>query len=131
MTARPNDLVTQLSEWLAGTDLALLELSGPGETILLRRNGAGTEVETRAVSVATTSTVVRAGSVGVVLHSHPLRSEPLVRVGQSVVEGHTVALLRIGLIVLAVQAPRAGTVSRIVAAHEATVGYGDPLLEIE
>jgi acetyl-CoA carboxylase biotin carboxyl carrier protein len=131
MTARQIDLVNQLSEWLAGTDITLLELSGPGKTILLRRNGTSTHVETPAASVATTSTVVRAGSVGIVLRSHPLRSDPLVQVGESVTAGQTVALLKIGLILLAVQAPRAGTVSRIVATHEAAVGYGDPLLEIE
>jgi acetyl-CoA carboxylase biotin carboxyl carrier protein len=134
MTAPQTDLVSQLSEWLAGTDIGLLELSGPGKTILLRRNGATVETETRtqgAPSVASMSTVVRAGSVGVVLHAHPLRTEPLVRVGEDVVAGQTVALLKIGLILLSVQAPRAGTVTRIAASHEAAVGYGDPLLEIE
>src|SRR5688572_29311007 len=125
MTARPTDMVSQLSEWLAGTDINLLELSGPGKTILLRRNGATIETETptqNIPSVATTFTVVRAGSVGIVLHSHPSRTESLARVGQNVVAGQTLALLKIGLILLAVQAPRPGTVARIVAAHQGAVG---------
>jgi acetyl-CoA carboxylase biotin carboxyl carrier protein len=134
VTERQAEIVNRLSAWLAGTDIAVLELSGPGMSIRLRRNRATTEVETPAPSaheIATASTVVRAGSVGIVLHAHPLRTEPLVREGQRVVAGQTVALLKIGLILLAVQAPCAGTVSRIVAAHQAAVGYGDPLLEID
>jgi biotin carboxyl carrier protein len=40
------------------------------------------------------------------------------------------ALLRIGLVLLAVPSPRAGTVRRIVAMHEARVGFGDALIEL-
>ena len=139
------DRVRQLSGWLNGTDITLLELSGPGTFVRLRRNGdaptSGVQ-EVRAVqavqpppsmqaaSPIAAPTVVRAGSVGIALHSHPLRTDPLVQVGQQVVAGQTVALLKIGFVLLAVPAPRAGTVCRIVAPHEAPVGFGDPLVEL-
>jgi acetyl-CoA carboxylase biotin carboxyl carrier protein len=138
MTAQQIDQVRQLSLWLAGTDITLFELSGPGTTIRLRRNGdAAAQFSSPVVTTgqgqatAPASTVVRAGSVGLLLHSHPLREEPLVRMGDEVVAGQAVALLRIGLVLLAVPAPRPGKVARIVAAHESVVGFGDALIEIE
>jgi acetyl-CoA carboxylase biotin carboxyl carrier protein len=128
MTDQQIDLTCRLSEWLAGTDITLLELSGPGRLIRLRRNGMDSPAE--AVPQAVATTTVRAGSVGMFLHSHPLRAEPLVRVGQEVRAGQALALLRIGLVLLAVPSPRAGTVRRIVAMHEARVGFGDALIEL-
>jgi acetyl-CoA carboxylase biotin carboxyl carrier protein len=128
--------VRQLSDWLQGTDITLLELSGPGKLIRLRRDGPLPSARAMPMNAAATShaaterTLVRAGSVGIVLHAHPLRAEPLVRLGQQVQRGQTLALLRIGLVLLAVPAPRAGTVFRVVAAHETPVGYGDPLIEL-
>lgn len=128
--------VRQLSQWLQGTDITLLELSGPAGVVRLRRGSAGVAARSQPTespprhAEPKAGTVVRAGSVGVLLHTHPLRSEPLVRVGQEVAEGQALALLKIGLVLLPVPAPRAGIVSRIVAAHEAAVGFGDPLLEL-
>lgn len=125
--------VRQLSEWLDRTDITLLELTGPGTLIRLRRKGPGVAagVEQAPIEAAPeATTVVRAGSVGIALRSHPLRSEPLVEPGQRVEAGQTVALLKIGLVLLPVAAPRAGTVCRVAAPHEAPVGYGDPLVEL-
>ena len=136
MTDQRLNEVRRLSEWLAGTDITLLELSGPGKLIRLRRNGGEPGGDPQPQSPLTADaapaapTVVRAGSVGVLLHAHPLRAEPLARVGQQVAAGQTIALLKVGLVLLAVPASRAGTVSRIVAAHEALVGYGDALIEL-
>lgn len=143
MTEQQVDTVRQLSRWLAATDIALLELSGPGTTLRLRRNvsatapgpgapgGAASPWNSVPPTAATAPpTVVRAGSVGIVLHAHPLHTEPLVRPGQEVAAGQPLALLRIGLVLLPVTAPRAGTVARIVAPHGSTAGYGDALVEI-
>lgn len=137
MNEQTIDQARQLSEWLDGTDIALLELSGPGKLIRLRRHGAGYGAHAAPQPPASTEvqaparTVVRAGSVGIVLHAHPLREEALVRVGQQVSAGQTVALLKIGAVLLAVPAPRAGAISRVVAADESPVGFGDPLVELE
>jgi len=128
--------VRRLSEWLAGTDITLLELTGPGKRIRLCRNGGGSTSAPESQAQVPGNgpqggpTVIRAGSVGVLLHAHPLRPEPLARVGQQVAAGQALALLKIGLVLLAVPAPRSGTVSRIVAPHEARVGYGDALIEL-
>ena len=84
-----------------------------------------------ASGAPTPRTVVRAGSVGVVLLAHPLRTQPLVGVGQAVAAGQALALLRIGDVLLPVAAPRSGVVARIVAADGSAAGYGDPLVEIE
>ena len=125
--------VRQLAEWLQGTDIGLLELRGPGQSIRLSRQPSGEvrEVEPAAPAWRTSSTtVVRAGSVGVLLLTHPLRGEPLVQPGQTVAAGQALALLQIGLVLLAVPAPRAGVVSRIVSTHESAVGFGTALLEL-
>lgn len=128
--------VRQLCEWLQGTDIGLLELRGPGQSIRLSREPSG---EVREVAPAATASpavrrgstsVVRAGSVGIVLHTHPLRTEPLVQPGQQVAAGQAVALLQIGQVLLAVPAPRAGVVRRIVSTQELAVGFGTPLLEL-
>lgn len=139
MTEQQIEQVRQLSQWLAGTDITLFELSGPGRTIRLSRNGGrcppdtGTDIAipAHANQELPPVTVVRAGSVGVFLQSHPLREEPLVRAGEEVVEGQTIALLKIGLVLLPVAAPRAGIIARTTATHESAVGYGDALIEIQ
>lgn len=140
MTEDTIDQVRQLSQWLSGTDIALLELSSPGKLIRLQRNGSAMAGSARPVAwmpgqarldnMEEPSTVVRAGSVGIVLHAHPLREDPLVRVGQQVSAGQAVLLLKIGVVLLAVCAPRAGVVRRIVAPDRSVVGFGDPLLEL-
>ncbi|MBS0341055.1 MAG: acetyl-CoA carboxylase biotin carboxyl carrier protein subunit [Proteobacteria bacterium] len=128
--------VRQLTEWMQATDISLLELRGPGESIRLCRQASGEVHEAAPASApapaprAGTATVVRAGSVGIVLHSHPLRTEALVQPGQQVSAGQAVALLRIGLVLLAVAAPRAGVVRRILSTHESAVGFGTPLVEL-
>jgi acetyl-CoA carboxylase biotin carboxyl carrier protein len=137
MTGQAMDEARQLSEWLSGTDIGLLELSGPGKLIRLRRTGVGYSAcaavppPAASESPARTATVVRAGSVGIVLHAHPLREETLVRPGQPVAAGQTLVLLKIGAVLLAVPAPRAGVVSRVIATNESVVGFGEPLVELE
>ena len=38
MTLQASDLARQLAEWLNGSDITLLELTGPGTVIRLRRD---------------------------------------------------------------------------------------------
>jgi acetyl-CoA carboxylase biotin carboxyl carrier protein len=136
------DQLRQLSQWLAGTDITLLELSGPDRVVRLRVDPAWQALQraraaappppTAPASPAAlpATTIVRAGSVGVLLHAHPLRAEPLVNVGEKVAAGQTLALLKIGLVLLAVPAPRAGTLLRLLAADGSAVGFGTPLIEL-
>ena len=139
MTASRIGQVRQLSEWLQATDISLLELRGPGESIRLCRQPSGEVREAApadpppsadAAGAAGAPAVVRAGSVGIVLHAHPLRTEPLVRAGQQVAAGQAVALLRIRGVLLPVTAPCAGVVSRIHAPDGSAVGFGTALLEL-
>jgi acetyl-CoA carboxylase biotin carboxyl carrier protein len=126
--------VQQLTQWLAGSDIDLLELSGPGQSIRLRRHGSGAPAPLAVsvpAAVSSPPTIVRASSVGVLLHAHPLREHPLVRAGQPIASGETLALLKIGTLLLAVTAPRAGTLARVLAAEGSTVGFGDVLFELE
>lgn len=142
MSARPQDLSTQLAQWLQATDIAELELTGPDRRLRLQRTtGDHITVEIAASQAACDlrpqatprqpRTSIRAGCVGIVRLSHPLREDALVRVGQSVSAGQAVALLVVGKVMLPVPAPRAGKVTRILATDQAVAGYGTPLVEIE
>ncbi len=142
MSAPPADLPRQLAQWLQATDITELELTSPERRLRLQRT-AGDQIAVEIGAPAQAHdlheesrhappcTLVRAGCVGVVLLTHPLRSDALVRVGQPVSEGQAVALLKVGKVILPVPAPRAGKVTRIVAAHHSVAGYGTPLVEIE
>ena len=135
MTDQQIAQLRQLSQWLAATDIACLELSGPGHTVRLRRQGSHAAVQLADAAPgpapsAAAVTVVRAHSVGVLLHAHPCRPQPLVQAGEQVVQGQPVALLQVGLVLLAVPAPRAGTVVSVLGTHGAAVGWGEPLVEI-
>lgn len=121
----------QLAQWLQGTDLRVLELHGPGMRLRLVRDGdAVVEAEIAPPVAATAFHPVRAGSVGHCLLTQPGRDQPFVRPGQSVRAGEPLALLRIGLVLLPVLAPQAGTVARIVVQEGEAVGYGHTLVEL-
>jgi acetyl-CoA carboxylase biotin carboxyl carrier protein len=132
------ELTRQLSAWLAETDIELLELEGPQTSLRLRRAvpayvAAPVAAPAAAAGEPTVAaaTVVRADSVGVLLHRHPQRHAPLAAVGARVRAGQPVALLRIGTLLLPVPAPRDGVVARLLADDGAAVGYGEPLLELQ
>src|SRR5437764_8001353 len=99
MTETTVEQARQLAQWLSGTDITLLELTGPNSVIRLCRHAdaaparATPEPPAQLPAVAApppSHTLVRAGSVGIVLHSHPLREDTLVQVGQPVSTGQTV-----------------------------------------
>lgn len=127
-------LAHQLHEWLNATSIDELELNGPGTFIHLQKTAQSLPDAPHPASASQALdpmfTLVRAGSVGTVLHTHPLREDPLLQAGQSVCAGQTVALLKIGTVLLPVPSPHDGTVLRILAEHGSIVGYGDGLVEI-
>jgi len=122
MTDPSSDLAARICGWLAGTGIELFELRGPGTLLRLQRNGTTATV---------TADVVRSGSVGVLRLAHPLRPAPLVHVGDAVRAGQALAVLQLGAVLLSVAAPRDGVVRRILAADGSTIGYGEPLVELE
>ena len=134
------DQIQQIAAWLAATDIGLLELRGPGQTLLLRHDGAAVDVvqsdgeaafePAAAPTAADPPTTVTAPSVGVFLHSHPMREDALAAPGIPVQVGQTLGLLQIGPLLLPILAPAAGTVLELLAAHGAVVGYGAPLVTL-
>lgn len=123
------DLADRLQGWLQTTDIGLLELRGPGVFIRLQTH----EAERAAAPAAPPpeARTLRAGSVGVLRLSHPLRAQALVQPGQAVDTGQTLALLQIGAVLLPVNAPCAGVLGEWLAQDGAVLGYGQPLIDIE
>jgi biotin carboxyl carrier protein len=136
------DRFRELATWLAGTDIALLELRGPQTLLRLRRDDRAdaevVRVDARAETctsdipsaAAAGVTIVGAPCVGVLRHRHPLRGEPLVAAGMHVVAGQALALLQIGHTLVPALAPRDGVVGRVLASDGDALGYGDPLVEL-
>jgi acetyl-CoA carboxylase biotin carboxyl carrier protein len=132
-----DDDVRQIAAWLAPTDIQLLELRGPDQHVCLRREGeqvvvVAAEERTHEDSPEDVKTplVVSAVSVGVFLHGHPLCREALVEAGERVRAGQVLAFLKIGALLLPVNAPQDGIALRPLIPDGATVGFGTPLLEM-
>lgn len=128
--------VRQLCEWLAATDIGLLELTGPGTHLRLGCDAAlgATRLDSAngpAAAACTTPVAVAAPSVGVFLHRHPLQEAPLAQRGTRVSRGQPLGLLRIGALLLPVSAPHDGRVAEVLAADGAAVGYGTPLVDFQ
>ncbi|MDB5858261.1 MAG: hypothetical protein JWQ76_1950 [Ramlibacter sp.] len=133
MTNEALDRARQISDWLAGTDIALLELEGPGTSLRLRRSGSAYVEEAAtpvSASIPPAATLVRTPSVGVLLYTHPQQQAPLAPVGSRVRAGQALALLRVGVLLLPVVAPRAGLVARALVAEGTTVGWGEAVVEL-
>jgi acetyl-CoA carboxylase biotin carboxyl carrier protein len=118
----------QMAAWLAGTDIGLLELRTPDGAVRLGRNGSPAADESIAPDPA--PTVVTASSVGAFLHAHPLHDAPVVRPGERVAAGQDLGLLRIGPLLLPVDAPVAGRVTLVHVETGHTVGYGTALFDL-
>jgi acetyl-CoA carboxylase biotin carboxyl carrier protein len=133
-----------LDHWLNGTDIALLELTTPRESLRLRRDDAGAAPPAVAPAPASApasapvsartrpggTVIVTSPSPGVFLHRHPLHAAPAAPLGQPVRAGAVLGLLRIGKLLLAVTAPRDGVVAEFIAAEGGTVGYGAALVRL-
>lgn len=131
MKKTPHEL-REIAGWMAAGDIGFLELWMPGATVRLGRRG---EAIVALDLVGSTRTApdfdtVTAASVGVFLHAHPCATAPFVRVGHGVRAGQTLGLLRIGVLLLPVNATRPGTVAALRADDGATVGYGTALVDL-
>lgn len=133
------DPIPQIAAWLAATDIGLLELHGPGQTLRMRRQGSAIDIvetddapgpDAPAETDASQPVTVAASSVGVFLHCHPLREEALAPPGTTVLPGQALGLLQVGPLLLPVLAPAAGIVRELLAAHGAVVGYATPLVSL-
>ncbi|MGY8635525.1 hypothetical protein RAD15_23890 [Bradyrhizobium sp. 14AA] len=129
----PLDHIDQLSAWLKDADLALLELRGPSATLRLVSDGTSVRVVEgdEAPPVDAASITVRAPSPGIFLDRHPLQERAIALVAIDVRAGDPLGFLQIGPLLLAVPAPRAGTVTDVLVAHGTIVGYGAPLFALQ
>jgi acetyl-CoA carboxylase biotin carboxyl carrier protein len=132
----PFDHIAQISAWLMEAGIDDLELRGPDRQLRLRAARADhsddaippadlAEAEFRAPHFT-----VKAPSAGILLHRHPMQDKPLAPCGSRIRAGQTMALLQIGALLLPVEAPRDGTVTRLLAEHGALVGYGSQIIEL-
>lgn len=75
--------------------------------------------------------MVLSPGMGVFTPRHPLAAEPYVRPGSAVKPGDILALLAVGPVLTAIEAPFAGTVRRVLPEEGDLVGFEDALIEIE
>jgi acetyl-CoA carboxylase biotin carboxyl carrier protein len=119
-------LVAALSAELAGSDIAELELSGPGAYLRLRQDGAGIA----RLPPPLPAGVITAPAVGVFLDRHPLHAEPLAPPGTRVAAGTMLGLLAEGPLLLPVTAPHTGVIAAVLAVPGSAVGFGAPLFTL-
>ncbi len=131
------DQIRQVSEWLAATDIGVLELRGPDTQLRLRNDGGAAPIRQESIAsppaparTQARNSTADAPSVGVFLHRHPLRDAALAPVGTQVRAGQALGLLQIGALLLPVCAPQASTVTGLRVAHGTAVGYGTPLVDL-
>ena len=128
----PSEHVQQLSAWLQGADIDLLELKGPAGTLRLTRRGSGPVSEAiDPANVQGHAIVVQAPGVGIFLDRHPLRIQPLAPVGAEVQAGEPIGFLRVGPLVTAIEAPASGVILDVRTEHGAVVGFGTALFDLE
>ncbi|VTU23664.1 acetyl-CoA carboxylase biotin carboxyl carrier protein subunit [Variovorax sp. PBL-H6] len=144
MKKAPDEL-REIAGWMAAADIGFLELRMPEGTFRLARRGhdvvalegcphsdARLDHPTAARACADSPPVTAiAASVGVFLRAHPDASSPFVREGLRVQAGQILGLLRIGVLLLPVTAPRAGKVSALHVEDCAPVGYGAALVDLD
>jgi acetyl-CoA carboxylase biotin carboxyl carrier protein len=132
---QPDD-IARIADWLATTDIGLLELRGPGTALRLRQTAGGLRAEAITDDAgdgdgdAPAETVVTAPSLGVFLHRHPLRADDLAPAGSAVTADQVLGLLQTGPLLRPVRAPADGVLLEALVPHGATVGYGTPLFAL-
>jgi acetyl-CoA carboxylase biotin carboxyl carrier protein len=146
MRKTPHEL-REIAAWMAATEIAFLELRMPDATVRLGRRGdevltlddGQQRPEASPVAHRSGAThhagphldTVTSASLGVFLHAHPCATVPFVRAGAQVQPGQTLGLLRIGVLLLPVAAPRGGIVAALLVDDGATVGYGAALVDLD
>ncbi len=129
------DHADQLCAWLAVTDIGLLELRSPTQTLRLLHDDTAVTIRTidgaEEAPLDRLALVVRASTPGVFLHRHPLRERAIAAIGDEILAGAPLGFLQVGPLLMPVPAPVTGTVTDVLARHGAVVGYGMPLFELQ
>ena len=144
------DLVRHLAELLDETGLSEIEYGRDGWHVRVAKGGtvvttAAAPVSAPAISPAGAATsaggeeadlaahpgVVASPMVGVVYTSPEPDAAPFIKVGDQVAKGQVMLLIEAMKVYNAIEAPRAGKVTRILVSDGAPVEFGEPLLIIE
>lgn len=125
-----------LAEWLRAADIDCLEIDVPGVALRMVRCADVYRfegLEARALGpglVVGAPAAACAPCVGVFLDRHPLDADSLASQGARVEVGARVGYLRVGVLLVPVVAPVAGTIAGILAPAGSLVGYGTRLIAI-
>lgn len=131
MTRSLLDHVAEIAGWLKEAGIDRLELDGPeGRLHLDRGMSVATDTAPEPGLGSGEPETVTSPGVGVFLHRHPSREEPLAPLDEPVSAGSPLGILRIGSLLLPVPAPFAGIVAETLAPDGTLVGYGDPLIAL-
>ena len=144
------DLVRQLAEMLNENDLTEIEVEDGDRKISVKRTITAAPVMAPAAMAAAPAPAaapaaapapvadsgphpgsVPSPMVGTVYLSAEPGSKPFVAVGDSVSEGQTLLIIEAMKVMNQIQAPRAGTVTRICVQNAEPVEFGQPLVVIE
>ncbi|HSW20111.1 MAG TPA: biotin/lipoyl-containing protein [Ramlibacter sp.] len=131
----------RLVRHLQSSEVTCFEYEGPQFALRLvcaRSPGAPRSAErTAAVHVApppvqalASAALVKSPGIGRFFLQHPLGDRPPIREGGQVEAGQILAFLRVGQVLTAVLADRAGVVVRRRVEEGALVGYGETLFEL-
>ena len=118
----PYQHIHQISEWLAGTDITLLELRGPQGAIRLVNEAKRDD--------APAAKIVASPGIGLFLHRHPMSAAALAPTGAVVEAGQMIGLLQVGVLLTPVLAPCAGQIAGHLAAHGDCVDFGAKLIAL-
>jgi acetyl-CoA carboxylase biotin carboxyl carrier protein len=142
--------IRELADVLAQTGLSEIEYEAAGLRIRVARNGgtggmapapvyaqapaapvAETAAPAKAVDPASHPGTVKSPMVGMIYLLPEPGAAPFIKVGDSVAEGQTLALIEAMKTFNPVKAPRSGKVIKIFLENGSPVEYGEPLVIIE
>ncbi len=122
----PFQHIHQISEYLAGTDITLLELRGPKGAVRLANNAGKRVVRDDLVP----EIIVTSPGTGLFLHRHPASETALIHDGDVVAAEQIVGLLRVGVLLMPVKAPSDGIFVGHLMAHGELVDFGKKLIAL-
>jgi len=142
------DLVKRLAELLEETGLSEIEYGRDGWHVKVAKGGtvvAAPALAARGAAPLAEAAVdadadadlaahpgaVTSPMVGIVYTAPEPDAAPFVKVGDQVIKGQTLLLIEAMKVYNAIEAPRAGKVSRILVLGSTPVEFGEPLLIIE
>ncbi|AGS25822.1 hypothetical protein [Rhizobium etli] len=126
------ETIASLTEALRVSGVDGLEISSPGGHLrIIISNPGKTHVSTAGAVRAAHAVAVKAPIAGLFCASHPSETGETEAPPPVVSEKDVIGFIRIGHVLLPIQAGRSGLLARQVAKPGALVGFGDALFEIE